>query len=42
MSDNNNDDSDAVASAIDTSGFDAMNEPLIPAQVVNTATPSIP
>ena len=36
-----NDNSDIVASAIDSSGFDMMNEPLIPTQLINPGTPSI-
>ena len=42
MSMNNNDNSDVIASAIDSAGFDIMNDPWIPTQIVNPVTPSIP
>ena len=42
MNNNNNNNSDIIASAIDEAGFDVMNEPLIPTQIINPVTPSIP
>ena len=42
MKNDNNNNSDIIASDIDAAGFDVMNEPLIPAHIVCPVTPSIP
>ena len=39
MSNDNDDDSEITALAIDSAGFDAMSEPLILTQIINPVMP---